>query len=256
MTPSELRQLCRSNQWTRPTSGVCDGFVQCNIVALPNCYAADFARFCAQNSQACPVLGQSNPGDTEIAALGHFDIRTDCPRYCVFEYGAMTQEVSDIKDLWADDWVFFALGCSFSFEDSLIDAGIRLRHIEEQKNVAMYNTNIACASAGIFSGNMVVSMRPLTVKETIRAIQICTRFPRVHGAPIHFGDPAQIGITALESPDYGEAVDIHEHEVPVFWACGVTPQRALMAAKVPLAITHSPGHMLVTDLRNAHLASL
>ena len=120
----------------------------------------------------------------------------------------------------------------------------------------MYNTNIACASAGIFSGNMVVSMRPLTVKETIRAIQICTRFPRVHGAPIHLGDPAQIGITALESPDYGEAVDVHEYEVPVFWACGVTPQRALMAAKVPLAITHSPGHMLVTDLRNAHLASL
>jgi uncharacterized protein YcsI (UPF0317 family) len=161
-----------------------------------------------------------------------------------------------MNDYWRDDWVFFALGCSFSFEDALIEAGIPLRHIEQNRNVAMYNTHIACQSAGPFSGNMVVSMRPLSVAHTIRAIQTCSRFPAVHGAPIHFGNPEQIGIEDISKPDYGDAIEIIDAEIPVFWACGVTPQQALRAAKLPFAITHAPGHMLVTDLRNAELAAL
>jgi len=256
MTPSELRQLCRAENWDRPTSGVCHGFVQCNIVALPQTYSADFARFCAQNPKPCPVIGQSNPGETHISTLGDFDIRTDCPRYQLFIEGNPTKLLNDIHTHWQDDWVFFALGCSFSFEDSLIEAGIPLRHIEQGRNVAMYNTNIPCQSAGPFSGNMVVSMRPLSVAHTIRAIQICSRFPAVHGAPVHFGNPKDIGIEDINTPDYGDHIDILDGEIPVFWACGVTPQQALRAAKLPVAITHAPGHMLVTDLRNAELATL
>ena len=256
MTPSDLRQLCRAGRWDQPTSGVCEGFVQCNIVALPETHAADFARFCAQNPKPCPVIGQSNPGETGIRALGEFDIRTDCPKYQVFLNGRPAGETTEITEYWQDDWVFFALGCSFSFEDSLVEAGIPLRHLEQQRNVAMYNTNIPCERAGPFAGNMVVSMRPLSVTHTIRAVQICSRFPAVHGAPIHFGSPSQIGIGDIETPDYGDRVDILEGEIPVFWACGVTPQLALRAAKLPIAVTHAPGPMVVTDLRNAELAAL
>ena len=256
MTPNELRQLCRTGKWNSPTAGVCDGYVQCNIVALPQAYAADFARFCALNPKPCPLIGQSNPGETNVPALGDFDIRTDCPKYQLFIDGNPSEVLQDITDYWQDDWVFFALGCSFSFEDALIEAGVPLRHIQQNRNVAMYNTNIPCHSAGPFSGNMVVSMRPLSVTHTIRSTQICSRFPAVHGAPIHFGNPRDIGIGNISEPDYGDKVDILEGELPVFWACGVTPQQALRAAKLPLAITHAPGHMLVTDLRNAELAAL
>ncbi|MDG0978639.1 MAG: putative hydro-lyase [Halieaceae bacterium] len=256
MTPSDLRQLCRTGKWNSTTAGVCDGYVQCNVVALPQAYAADFARFCAQNPRPCPVIGQSNPGETSISALGGFDIRTDCPKYQLFVDGNPTDELQDMGDYWQQDWVFFAIGCSFSFEDALLETGIPLRHIQQNRNVAMYNTNIACHSAGPFGGNMVVSMRPLSVAHTIRAIQICSRFPAVHGAPIHFGNPQDIGIDDIDKPDYGDKIDILDSEIPVFWACGVTPQQALRAAKLPIAITHAPGHMLVTDLRNAALAAL
>lgn len=230
--------------------------MQCNIVALPQAYASDFARFCALNPKPCPLIGQSNPGETSVPSLGDIDIRTDCPKYQLFVDGKPTQELQDITKYWQRDWVFFALGCSFSFEDALVEAGIPLRHIQQNRNVAMYNTNIPCHSAGPFNGNMVVSMRPLSVTHTIRSIQICSRFPAVHGAPIHFGNPRDIGINDIDKPDYGDQIQIFDDELPVFWACGVTPQQALRAAKLPVAITHAPGHMLVTDLRNAELAAL
>jgi uncharacterized protein YcsI (UPF0317 family) len=256
MTPKDLRQLCRNGLWTAPTAGVCDGFVQCNIVAMPAAYAADFARFCQQNPKPCPVIAQSNPGQIAIPRLGNEDIRSDCPQYKVFSYGQVSAEPDNIIDYWQDDWVFFALGCSFSFEESLLAAGVPVRHIEEGSNVPMYNTTIQCEPAGQFQGDMVVSMRPMTPAQTIRAIQVCSRFPSVHGAPVHFGDPSAIGIRDIATPDYGDAVKINSGELPVFWACGVTPQRALVEAKIPIAATHAPGHMLVTDLLNSELAVL
>jgi uncharacterized protein YcsI (UPF0317 family) len=186
--------------------------------------------------------------------LGDIDIRSDLPSYRIFRNGEMTEEIPDITRLWRDDLVTFALGCSFSFEEALLADGLDVRNVSEGVNVPMYRTAIDCSPAGPFAGKMVVSMRPFVAADAIRAVQICTRFPSVHGAPVHLGDPGLIGIGDLALPDYGDSVSIAEDELPVFWACGVTPQVALEAARVPLAITHSPGCMLVTDLRNSQLA--
>jgi uncharacterized protein YcsI (UPF0317 family) len=188
--------------------------------------------------------------------LGDIDIRTDVPGYRVFRDGELAEEVTNISTLWRDDFVTFALGCSFSFEEALLADGLEVRNISQGLNVPMYRTNIDCTGSGAFSGKMVVSMRPFRAADAIRAIQICSRFPAVHGAPIHLGDPQLIGIENLSQPDYGDAVHLEQGELPVFWACGVTPQVALQAARLPLAITHSPGCMLVTDMRNSNLAVL
>jgi uncharacterized protein YcsI (UPF0317 family) len=188
--------------------------------------------------------------------LGNIDIRTDVPSYRIFHDGELAREVPDIRDAWREDLVTFALGCSFSFEEALLADGLDVRNVTEGVNVPMYRTTIDCTPAGPFSGKMVVSMRPFRAKDAIRAVQICTRFPSVHGAPVHLGDPSLIGIENLAQPDYGDPVSIADDELPVFWACGVTPQVALEKARPPLAITHSPGHMLVTDVRNSHLAVL
>jgi uncharacterized protein YcsI (UPF0317 family) len=196
----------------------------------------------------------NSPGDHALPPLGDVDIRTDVPSYRLFRNGEFVEESSDITALWRDDLVTFALGCSFSFEEALLADGLEVRNVTEGVNVPMYRTSIDCHSAGPFAGKMVVSMRPFAAADAIRAIQICTRFPAVHGAPIHLGDPALIGITDLGRPDYGDAVSVGKNELPLFWACGVTPQVALEAAKPPFAITHSPGCMLVTDLRNSQLA--
>lgn len=257
LSPQALRQTIRVGAHTGNTSGLAPGFVQCNIVILPAAWAGDFMRFCQLNPRPCPLIATVNsPGDYTLPPLGDVDIRTDVPSYRIFRDGELVEELSDITALWQDDLVTFALGCSFSFEEALLADGLEVRNVTEAVNVPMYRTNIDCNSAGPFAGKMVVSMRPFRAADAIRAIQICTRFPSVHGAPIHLGDPDLIGIGDLAQPDYGDAVSVGENELPLFWACGVTPQVALAAARPPFAITHSPGCMLVTDLRNSQLAVL
>jgi uncharacterized protein YcsI (UPF0317 family) len=224
-------------------------------VILPAELANDFLRFCQLNPKPCPLIATSNsPGDFTLPPLGDVDIRTDVPSYRVFRDGELVEERVDISALWRDDLVTFALGCSFSFEEALLADGLEVRNVTQKVNVPMYRTSIDCKPAGPFAGKMVVSMRPFRAADAIRAIQICTRFPAVHGAPIHLGDPGQIGIADLARPDYGDAVSVAAGELPLFWACGVTPQVALEQARPAFAVTHSPGCMLVTDLRNSQLA--
>jgi uncharacterized protein YcsI (UPF0317 family) len=254
LSPQALRHNIRSGKHSGNTSGFAPGFVQCNIVILPAEQANDFLRFCQLNPKPCPLIAAGEPGNPTIPPLGDIDIRTDVPSYRVFRDGQMTEELPDITELWRDDLVSFALGCSFSFEEALLADGLEVRNVSEGVNVPMYRTNIDCTSAGPFAGKMVVSMRPFMAADAIRAVQICTRFPAVHGAPVHLGNPGLIGIEDLALPDYGDAVNMDDNELPVFWACGVTPQVALEAARPPFAITHSPGCMLVTDLRNSQLA--
>lgn len=249
------RRAIRSGQWTGHTSGMAPRFVQGNVVILPVSLAGDFLRFCQRNPKPCPLLAVSEPGDPRLPDLGEdLDIRTDVPRYRVWRKGEPVAEVCDIGALWRDDLVTFVIGCSFSFEQALIDAGIPLRHVEEGRNVAMFRTDIQTLPAGPFHGPMVVSMRPMTPADAIRAIQVTARLSAVHGAPVHLGDPARIGIADLQVPDFGDPVAILPGELPVYWACGVTPQAVLMEAKPDFCITHAPGAMLVTDLLNNRLA--
>ena len=251
---SEVRAACRSGQLFGPTPGLALGFVQANLVVLPRDWAFDFLLFCQRNPKPCPLLDVTEPGDPEprFVAPGS-DLRTDLPAYRIWKHGELVDEPTDIIGHWRDDLVAFVIGCSFTFENALLTAGVPVRHIEEGVNVPMYRTNIACRSAGRFSGPMVVSMRPLAPAQAVKATQICSRFPRAHGAPVHFGDPAAIGIRDVNRPDFGDPVTIRAGELPVFWACGVTPQTVLMEAKPPFAITHKPGHMLVTDLKDTEL---
>ena len=255
ISPLELRRKIRSGEFNTNTSGYARGFVQGNLCILPADYATEFLQFCQANPKPCPLIGMASPGDFRIPKLGEdLDIRTDIPRYRIFNEGELVKEVDDITDVWRDDLVSFVLGCSFSFEEALIDDGLEIRNVSEGVNVPMYRTNIDCVSAGRFASKMVVSMRPMIPAHAIRAIQICTRFPSVHGAPVHFGDPSDIGIRDINHPEFGDAVTIQAGEVPVFWACGVTPQVAVEQARPPFCITHSPGCMLVSDLPNSHLA--
>jgi uncharacterized protein YcsI (UPF0317 family) len=245
----------RRGTWTRHTSGLAPGYAQGNLVILPQDLAGDFVRFCQRNPKPCPLLAVSEPGDPLLPTLGKdVDIRSDVPLYRVWKQGALVGEPNDITDLWRSDLVTFVLGCSFSFEHALIEAGIKLRHVQEGKNVAMYRTSIETVPAGPFHGPMVVSMRPMSPADAIRAVQITARVPAVHGAPVHVGLPELIGISDLGKPDFGDAVDILPGELPVFWACGVTPQAVVMAAAPEFCITHAPGYMLITDLLNIDLA--
>jgi uncharacterized protein YcsI (UPF0317 family) len=255
LSPGQLRAQIRRGELSGNTSGMAPGYVQCNLVVLPEAWATDFLRFCQRNPKPCPLIASSSePGATALPQLGDIDIRVDVPAYRVFRHGEMVDEVHDIRELWQEDFVTFALGCSFSFEEALLADGLEVRNVTEAVNVPMYRTNIPCDPAGPFSGNMVVSMRPFLASDAIRAIQICTRFPSVHGAPVHFGDPSRIGISDLNAPDYGDSVSLAEDEIPLFWACGVTPQVALEQARPELCITHSPGSMLLTDVPNSKLA--
>jgi uncharacterized protein YcsI (UPF0317 family) len=252
----DARTAIREGRWTSHTSGLADDHVQGNVVILPQALANEFLRYCQRNPKPCPVLAVSEPGDPTLPTLGaDIDIRTDVPRYRVWRHGELVDQPTDISGLWRDDLVTFVIGCSFSFEQALMEAGLPLRHVDQKKNVAMYRTNIATEPAGPFKGPMVVSMRPMLPAAAIRAIQVTSRFPDVHGAPVHLGDPALIGIADLSKPDYGDAVDVLPGELPVFWACGVTPQAALAQAKPEFCITHAPGAMLITDLLNRQLAS-
>lgn len=254
--PQRVRRVIRAGGWTTHTSGLAAGCVQGNVVIMPEALSHDFLRFCQRNPRPCPVLAVSDPGSPHLPELAaDLDIRSDVPRYRVWRRGELIAEPTDITDLWCDDFVTFVLGCSFSFEQALIDAAVPLRHVQEGKNVSMYRTSIETTAAGPFHGPLVVSMRPLSVQHAIRAIQITSRFPNVHGAPVHLGDPASIGIRDLSRPDYGDSVAVLPGELPLFWACGVTPQAAIESARPELCITHAPGAMLVTDLLNGALAS-
>lgn len=248
-TGADVRHAARSGALRSATAGLAPGYIQGNLAILPARDAEDFGRFCALNPKPCPVIGVGTPGAPTIATLGaDIDLRTDLPGYRVWRDGALIDEPHDIRRWWRDDFVAFVIGCSFSFEAALLAAGIPLRHIALGCNVAMYRTTIACAPAGRFAGPMVVSMRPLRVRDVDRAIEITGRVPGAHGAPIHVGAPEKIGIADVAKPDYGDAIAVERDEVPVFWACGVTPQVAIGVARPDLAITHAPGKMLVTDL--------
>jgi uncharacterized protein YcsI (UPF0317 family) len=255
VTGAEVRQRARSGELAGPTPGLALGYVQANLVVVPRELAFDFLLFCQRNPKPCPLLDVTEPGSPEprLIAPGA-DLRTDLPRYRVYQHGELVEEPSDLRRWWRDDLVSFLIGCSFTFENALLQAGLPLRHLDAGCNVPMYRTNLACRPAGIFHGSMVVSMRPLTPAKQIQAVQICARFPRAHGTPIHFGDPRSIGISDLAHPDFGDPVPIHSGELPVFWACGVTPQAVAMEVRPPLLITHKPGHMFVTDLRDHELA--
>jgi uncharacterized protein YcsI (UPF0317 family) len=253
--PSRRARLAYRGGRVGSTAGVAPGFVQGNLAILPEQYASAFHRFCQLNPKPCPIIGMSDVGSPHIPALGaDLDIRTDVPRYRVWRDGEVVDEPIDVTRHWRDDLVAFVLGCSFSFEEALLDEGLPIRHIEQNVRVPMYRTNIACAASGPFAGPMVVSMRPFKPADAIRAVQITSRYPAVHGAPVHLGLPHLIGIKDIAKPDYGDPVPIADDEVPVFWACGVTPQSVINAARLPFAITHSPGLMLVTDLKNRNMA--
>jgi uncharacterized protein YcsI (UPF0317 family) len=254
-TALEARRAIRAGEWNVHTSGLAPGYAQGNVVILPEKLASDFLRFCQRNPKPCPLLAVSEPGEPMLPTLGEgVDIRTDVPRYRLWRDGQLEAEMADIRALWRADLVTFVLGCSFSFEQALIEAGIELRHIRQGRNVAMYKTTIETKGAGPFHGPLVVSMRPLPPKAAIRAIQVTSRMPAVHGAPVHLGAPEQIGIKDITKPDFGDPVEIMPGELPVFWACGVTPQAVVMEAKPDFCVTHAPGYMLVTDLRNSDLA--
>lgn len=247
-----VRIACRTQGRDWHTSGEAPGFVQGNLVILPQAQANDFLRFCQRNQAACPVIGMTEPGSPHVPELGlDLDLRTDLPRYRVWRDGELADEPEEIGDLWRSDLLGFVIGCSFTFEEALIADGIPLRHVNEGINVAMYRTSVATQPAGPFHGPLVVSMRPMSPARAIRAIQITSRYPMMHGAPVHIGNPQGIGIDDLDSPDYGDPVAVLPGEVPVFWACGVTPQAIIGAARLPFAITHAPGCMLVTDRRNS-----
>ncbi|MYZ42068.1 putative hydro-lyase [Schauerella aestuarii] len=253
----QARLDARAGRLSGPTANLAPGNVQANLAILPRDLAADFLRFCQRNPKPCPVLAVSEPGDPSLPDLGmDIDIRTDIPRYRVWHDGELVAEPTDVRDIWRDDLVSFLIGCSFSFEEAMLDNGLPVRHIEQGCNVPMYRTNIATRAAGPFSGPLVVSMRPMNAADAIRAVQVTSRFPSVHGAPVHLGDPALIGIQDIYRPDYGDPVEIKPGEMPVFWACGVTPQSVVAATRPPFCITHAPGHMLVTDLINSRLAAL
>ena len=254
-TGLDVRLACRSGGFDGPTTGLAPGYVQGNLAILPRDWAEEFLRFCIANPKPCPLLGISEPGDPRLATLGaDFDIRTDIGRYRVWRDGELADEPEDVRAVWRDDLVSFVIGCSFSFEEPLLAANIPIRHIACGCNVSMYRTNVATRPAGRFRGPLVVSMRPLRPADAIRAVQITSRLPAVHGAPVHLGFPEAIGIRDLAKPDFGDAVPVEPGELPVFWACGLTPQAAIAAARPPFAITHAPGCMLVTDLKNAQLS--
>jgi uncharacterized protein YcsI (UPF0317 family) len=249
-----LRRKIRSGEFIINTTGKAMGFVQANLAIVPQAVAYDFLLFCQRNPKPCPLLEVVEAGSVEAGRLAPgSDIRKDLPKYRVFRDGVMTEEVPDVSDIWQDDFVSFLLGCSYSFEKALLDANLEVRHLTLEARPAVFRTSIPCRPAGVFEGPMVVSMRPFKLHDAVKAAMVTAAFPEVHGAPVHMGDPAAIGIEDVNTPHYSSGVPIYDGEVPVFWACGVTPQEILLHAKLPLAITHAPGHMFVSDIRETEL---
>jgi uncharacterized protein YcsI (UPF0317 family) len=251
---AKFRQRCRSGAFTDQTSGSVPGFVQANLVALPQEHAFDFLRFCLANPRACPLLDVTAPGDPAPRTVAaDADLRTDIPKYWVWRDGQVAEERTDVSDLWSDGMVGFLLGCSFSWEHLLHEHYLTPRQIEERCNVPMYRTNVPNVAVGPFGGNLVVSMRPYLPSQLSTVAALTGRYPGAHGGPVHWGDAGEIGVNVQGPPDWGDQVTIREGEVPAFWACGVTPQEALRQAKLPLAITHAPGHMFVSDLTDSEI---
>ncbi len=249
-TPGDWRKEIRTGRWRRLTAGLAPGYVQANLVVVPEAHAGDFRLFCERNPGPCPLLDVTAPGDpVPRAAAPDADLRTDLPKYRVFRDGGFAEERTDLLGIWREDLVAFLLGCSFTFEEALQRAGLPMRHIERGSNVSMYVTSRMCEPAGPFIGPMVVSMRPFAAADVPRVVDITAHYPFAHGAPVHAGDPEALGIHDLTRPDYGDALPVEPGEVPVFWACGVTPQAVAARARLPLMITHAPGHMFLTDLR-------
>ena len=251
LTPAQIRQKIRQNQLTRPTAGLASGYVQTNVAILPKELSYDFKLFCEQNPKSCPLIEVLEPGSTEaINSAPNSDIRSDVGLYKIYENGVLSSETSNIGNVWRDDFVTFLIGCSFTFESALIKNGIPLSHFEQGKNVSMFITNIPTKKVGMFSGPMVVSMRSIAELKVDKAIKITSQFPSMHGAPIHIGNPEEIGISNINNPDFGDITLIQENEVPVFWACGVTPQSIAMNSNPEIMITHSPGYMFITDKKD------
>ena len=245
----DIRETIRSGAFAGHTAGLAPGKLQCNLAILPEAYALDFLRFCLRNPKPCPIVAVGETGDPRLATLGRdIDVRYDTPKYRLYRNGSLAAEVTDIEAHWRDDMVTVALGCSFTFERALLAAGVPMRHIEADVTVPMYRTSLKLVAAGPFGGTMVVSMRPIRGGDVARAVEISARYPLAHGAPVHVGNPGAIGIGDLGRPDWGDAVPVRGDEIPVFWGCGVTPQNALLAAGIPLVITHAPGHMLISDI--------
>ncbi|MBI3454175.1 MAG: putative hydro-lyase [Candidatus Rokubacteria bacterium] len=256
-TPKEIRQAIRQGRYSGGTAGLAPGHVQANLVVLPQAQAYEFLVFCQRNPRPCPLIEVTDPGNPEPAGVAPgADLRTDLPRYRIYREGRLEAEVTDITKEWRDDFVAFLLGCSFTFETALLQAGVPLRHIEENRIVPMWRTTLACRPAGVFRGPMVVSMRPIPAPLIPKAVTVTARYPMAHGAPVHIGSPAGIGIADVRTPDWGEPATILPGEEPVFWACGVTPQAVALEARLALVITHAPGHMFITDLPDHALAVL
>ena len=256
LSPARLRELIRAGKWTKPTTGSASGYVQANLVMVPREEAFHFLLFCIRNPKPCPILDVLEAGKVGPRIAAGADLRTDLPRYRIFEQGELKKEVGDVVDIFHEDMVSFLLGCSFSFESALVGAGLPVRNLDEEKNISMYITNRACQPAGPFCAPLVVTMRPMRPEEAVRAVQVTTRFHLTHGAPIHLGSPEEIGIGDLSRPDFGDSVSIRPGEIPVFWACGVTAILAATSIPLPLVITHAPGHMFVSDLRDEDLTLL
>lgn len=254
MKPLEVRKLISEGKITGQTSGMCLGYAQANLVIVPKDIAYDFLLFTQRNPKSCPLLEVGDVGDKFLKYLGKdINIAKDIPKYRIYKKGELIGEYTDIEKFWREDFVSFLIGCSFSFESELLEVDIPVRHIEEGCNVPMFKTNINCNEAGIFKGKMVVSMRPIPKDKIVKSVLVSGSMPKVHGAPIHIGNPEDIGIKNINKPDFGDKVTIKEGEVPVFWPCGVTPQSVIMNVKPEIVITHSPGHMLITDIKNVNL---
>ncbi len=251
MKPKELRELIKSGKFARSTAGVCPGYVQTNLIVLEKEYADDFEEFCHLNQKAVPLLEVVKEGHKSSLLAKGADLLDELPMYNIIKEGQVVAQRKDIKDIYKKNLVFFLIGCSFTFENSLLEAGIKLRHIENCQNVSMYDTNIELTPYGVFKGNMVVSMRPIKKDQVALAYKVTSCYPKMHGEPIHKGDFKAIGIKDINSPEYGERVEIKDDEVPLFWPCGVTPQSVLKEIKIPFAITHTPGHMFVTDKKDS-----
>jgi uncharacterized protein YcsI (UPF0317 family) len=247
-SPAALRRACRDGSFRRDTAGQAPGRIQANLMILPKEHAFDFLLFCQRNPKPCPLVEVLSAGSVEPACAPGANVASDVPGYRVYRDGELAEERDDVRGLWSGEMVSFLIGCSFSFESAVQAAGVRLRHIDQGRNVAMYRTDVACTPAGIFSGEMVVSMRPIKSRDVARVVEIAARLPIAHGAPVHIGNPRALGVRDLAKPDYGDAVDVMDDEVPVFWACGVTPQWVAQRSRLPMCITHAPGKMFVTDL--------
>ena len=253
MSPAQLRERIRTGEWKAPTSGMASGYVQANLVMVPRQDAFNFLLFCVRNPKPCPILDVLEAGVFEPRIAPGADLRRDLPRYRIFREGELKEEVHHVMEHFSKDTVSFLLGCSFSFENAMLAAGLPIRNIDEGKNVSMYITNRPCAPAGPFSAPLVVTMRPMTPEQAVRAVQITTRFHLTHGAPVHMGDPKEMGIEDLNRPDFGDPVAVRSDEIPVFWACGVTSTLAATSTPLPLVITHAPGHMFVSDLKDEEM---